>query len=173
MGESATTLAPSTTVDRGHEQTDVAVRPLLMFLAGLTLSLIVVAVFVAWMFNYFLADLQRIDQRGGHTQTATEFAPEAPRLQVSPQLDLDRMHRRDEQRLHAVEWVDRAGRIARIPIEEAVSLVLKRGLPQWPKAEVGVPQPNTETPPVQIPTGANKSQSQAAEIDADAGGPPP
>lgn len=53
----------------------------------------------------------------------------APRLQVWPNEELIRFQNEQQKQLEALEWVDRGGGVARVPIETAMSLLLERGLP--------------------------------------------
>lgn len=66
----------------------------------------------------------------GHIADAPQ--PPAPRLQVSPQTDLARLHARDDRQLGSFGWVDREGRIARMPIDRAMKLLVERGWPSTP-----------------------------------------
>jgi hypothetical protein len=67
--------------------------------------------------------------------------PPAPNLQPDPLRDIDRMHEREEGVLTTYGWVDQDARIARIPVERAMALVLERGLPATPAQGSGVPAP--------------------------------
>lgn len=49
-----------------------------------------------------------------------------PALQISPARDLQDLRAREERLLHSTEWIDRNARVARIPIEQAMSLLAKR-----------------------------------------------
>lgn len=55
--------------------------------------------------------------------------PPGPRLQVSPQMDLQAFRAREDAELHTYGWIDRTAGVVRIPIERAMDLVLQRGLP--------------------------------------------
>jgi hypothetical protein len=61
-----------------------------------------------------------------------ERQPPAPRLQVDPKLDLDRLRAEEYARLTTYGWADRERRIVRIPIERAMELLAERGLAGWP-----------------------------------------
>lgn len=58
--------------------------------------------------------------------------PPEPRLQVGPQVDLDRLHARESDQLATFGWVDRDKQIAHMPIEQAMKLLAERGLAGWP-----------------------------------------
>ena len=52
-----------------------------------------------------------------------------PALQVFPGRDLKEMRATEDRQLHRYQWVDPAAGIASIPIERAMDLIVKRGLP--------------------------------------------
>lgn len=56
-------------------------------------------------------------------------APPSTRLQVDPEGELVLLRREMAKRLHGYGWVDQPGGTIHIPIEEAMALVLERGLP--------------------------------------------
>jgi hypothetical protein len=68
--------------------------------------------------------------------------PPAPRLQVHPKADLDRLRAEEHDRLTTYGWADRERRVARIPIERAMQLLAERGLAGWPS----LPPPTQTTP---------------------------
>ena len=51
------------------------------------------------------------------------------RLQTAPARDLAVLRAREDRELHGTEWLDRQAGIARIPIEQAMALLLKRSRP--------------------------------------------
>ncbi|HYA17608.1 MAG TPA: hypothetical protein VEF06_09090, partial [Bryobacteraceae bacterium] len=55
--------------------------------------------------------------------------PPEPRLQAAPRVELHEMLTDENEILTGYAWVDPAKNIVRIPIEEAMDLVAKRGLP--------------------------------------------
>lgn len=56
-----------------------------------------------------------------------------PRLQVDPQADLARFRRDEDKHLNGYAWSDNQRQTAHIPIDRAMSLLVKRGLPGWPR----------------------------------------
>jgi hypothetical protein len=62
--------------------------------------------------------------------TTQAQAPPEPRLQPDPVHDVERMRAAEEQRLHSYGWVDKEKGVAHIPIEQAMELVVRRGLPR-------------------------------------------
>jgi hypothetical protein len=52
-----------------------------------------------------------------------------PRLQTDPAQDLERLRQAENDALNNYGWVDRSRGIVRVPIDRAMELLLKRGLP--------------------------------------------
>ncbi len=123
------TLAPS-----HHEESDVDIRGILIFAAGLVAVMIVIGFIVWGLFASFSA---REDAAGG----APEFplavsrehrVPPEPRLQTNPREDLRELRDAEQETLTTYSWVDRNAGIVRIPIDEAITLTIQRGLPSRP-----------------------------------------
>lgn len=74
-----------TNPDVAHEESDVAVRPLLWFVGGLTLFTILVCVAVLIMFTYFLKREQSQELTASPlARQGEERLPPEPRLQLAP-----------------------------------------------------------------------------------------
>ena len=58
--------------------------------------------------------------------------PPEPRLQVTPKVDLREFVAAEDAALISYKWLDQTHTVARIPIEDAISAVAKRGLPFKP-----------------------------------------
>ena len=100
---------------------DVKLRPVLA--AGgaiaLAIALAIVAVFL------LLRDWQLAPQADRVPAPAGVALP-APALQSAPQDDLASYRAEKERELHTLAWVDRSRGIARIPVEDAMALMLQR-----------------------------------------------
>ncbi|MBA3485441.1 MAG: hypothetical protein H0T51_26905 [Pirellulales bacterium] len=131
MGEPLREPQDPPTTDRGYEHSDVAIRPLVIFLAGLTLSLIVVSGIVAALFFLFESEAEEVDPVPSPLAQANQPIP-GPILQVMPKQDLNEFRDREQRQLDATEWIDQPRGIARIPLEHAMDLTAKNGLPNWP-----------------------------------------
>ena len=114
-----------------HEESDVNIRAIFGFGAGLLTLGAVIYVVVWLLFAYF-------DRREDSAASARTYPlavgqenrlPPEPRLQVNPRQDLKDLRTSEEERLNSYQWVDRNGGVVRIPIEEAMRLTLERGLP--------------------------------------------
>lgn len=113
-----------------HEESDVNIRAIFGFGAGLATALIAVSLIVWLLFVY-------MDRREAR-QTAPAYPlaggqeirlPPEPRLQKTPREDLRAFRAREDDLLSRYHWADKQAGIVRIPIEEAMKLTLQRGLP--------------------------------------------
>lgn len=116
-------------VEVHHEESDVNIRAIFGFGAGLVAVAIVVHVAILLLFNF-------LDSRARQQVAATyplavgqeDRRPE-PRLQEHPREDLSALREREEKVLTSYGWVDQNAGVARIPINRAMELTLQRGLP--------------------------------------------
>jgi hypothetical protein len=133
MGEPLRRPQDPPTTNRGYEHSDVAIRPLVIFLTGLALSLIVVSGIVAALFFLFEREAEEVDPVPSPLAEAEQPIP-GPLLQVMPRQDLDEFREREQRQLDATLWIDEPRGIARIPLEQAMEFTAKNGLPNWPAA---------------------------------------
>ena len=113
-----------------HETTDVDFRGILAFGVGLIVVGILTA-FVVWvLFKYFDArEARRVVPEYPLAATQEKREPPEPRLQTNPREDMEELRRQEDQILNSYGWVDKNAGVARIPIEEAMKIVVQRGLP--------------------------------------------
>jgi len=113
-----------------HESSDVNIRGIFGFAAGLLVVAVVIHVLIYVLFGYF--------QRREDVKTVAEYPlaaaqrdrqPPEPRLQTNPRQDLADLRANEEQQLTGYGWVDKNAGIVRIPIDAAMKLTLERGLP--------------------------------------------
>jgi hypothetical protein len=113
-----------------HEESDVNVSAIIRWggtLAGVTLSALA---FLVWLQGMYMRAPEQV-QQARYPMAAErrgELPPE-PRLQDSPQQDLRALRAKQLALLTQYGWVNEESGIARIPIEEAMRLVVERGLP--------------------------------------------
>ena len=115
--------------DVAHEHSDVNVRSLLMFAAGL--AAVVIFAFVA-MRGLFLA-LEGMAAKNDpvlspHAIPAGQLPPE-PRLLLNEPANLAKQRHMEAEGLNTYGWENQGAGIARLPIEEAKKLLLQRGVP--------------------------------------------
>jgi hypothetical protein len=63
----------------------------------------------------------------------------APRLQPSPQADMQKFYREELKRLNSTGWVDKAHGVVHIPITDAMRKVAQEGVSGWPTAPAQPP----------------------------------
>ena len=110
----------------GHEQSDVSIRPLVMFGVGLFLSVGLALLAMHWLGGYF-ATHQPKPAVEPSPLADTRQIPPPPRLQVSPPQDLRTMRAAEDAVLNSYGWVDRDAGVVRIPIDRALELAVEHG----------------------------------------------
>ena len=119
--------------DTAHEHSDINVRAIIWFVV--VLAVIVLAVDVAMYGLFKLLDHMEV-------KNAPVVSPLAlpadqplgpPGLQTTPWTDLKHFRAEQLAHLHGYGWVDEPGGVARIPIDKAKELLLKKGLPVRPE----------------------------------------
>jgi hypothetical protein len=125
----------------GYEHRDTDVPTLLKFGMWLALILVVVMLGMWGMFSYFGKTQQLGPPASPFESADVRVLPPAPRLQVTPVLDLNKYRDGQRQELESYGWVDQENGVLRIPIERAMDLVLERGL----AAEKAPGNPNAPT----------------------------
>jgi hypothetical protein len=115
-------------MNSAHEQQDADVISL--FLIAIITFVTVALIFLSiWAFMRFLALKETAREKPPGRVAETTSAFPAPRLQVQPAADLERLRAREQAWLNSYGWVDRSNDIAHIPIDRAMQLILERGLP--------------------------------------------
>lgn len=119
-----------------HETSDVNIRGILLFAAGLIVAGILINLLVWVLFEYFSArEARRVPREYPLAATQEMRVPPEPRLQPvapewrTPRQDLEALRTKDRNVLTTYGWVDRNTGVVRIPIDEAMKLVVQRGLP--------------------------------------------
>lgn len=111
------------------ETRDVRARAILKFAVYLFLATIAVLFLMQRLYVAFARFEASRQPPPPIMQTAPNRQPPLPRLQERPPLDLEAMHKSEDAALSSYGWVDPQAGIVRIPIDEAMRLVVERGLP--------------------------------------------
>jgi hypothetical protein len=128
-----TTKNPHENPQVSHERKDVNVFQITAFGIGLLISTIVV-VFAMWaLFDFFYS---REDKKNAPNPPAmmTERLklPPEPRLQAEPKIELKELRQDEDTILNNFGWIDPNKGIVRIPIDQAIDIVARKGLPSKP-----------------------------------------
>ena len=113
---------------RGHESSDVPVRPLLGSLAVLATGCLLALWLMRVMFQAFDASARARDLPG-HVLAEEHQVPPPPKLEASPQADNEDSEQVEREVLASFAWIDRDAGVVRVPVERALELVLQEGLP--------------------------------------------
>lgn len=108
-----------------HEHTDVDLRRISYWGAGLSLLVILILAFLVWLFDAFSG---RETRQGRAPQGIPRSAPQtqAPRLQISPRADMAQMRAAEDKLLNSYGWIDKEKGVVRIPIERAMETYVQR-----------------------------------------------
>jgi len=114
-----------------HARSDVSVYGISVFGVGLLLFAAIMYLIIGGLFDYFARRAAQRDRLPpfSASRAVGEARPPEPRLQVSPREDLQTLHAAEDAVLNQYGWVDRQAQIVRVPIERAMQMLAKRGLP--------------------------------------------
>ena len=112
-----------------HEESDVNVRAILGFGAGLLAVGVVIQLLMGFLFSVYTKQAARVPRAFPLSAEYQQQPPPEPRLQAHPEEDMRQFRAQEDAILHGYDWIDKSSGIARIPIEEAMKIVVQRGLP--------------------------------------------
>jgi hypothetical protein len=127
---------PPINADVAFERSDIDTRTILSYLFYLALS--VVAAFIASVFIFRFTSKMAADSDTPmapvHRNIGPTMPPEpmlqgVPGHETDPQLDLRLKRAADEAANEKYDWTDKQAGIARIPVEEAMKIIVSKGLP--------------------------------------------
>lgn len=110
-----------------HEDSDVNVRAILGFGVALAVLALAAQVFLWWLQGTYQRQTERAQTRAYPLAAAQK--DERPPVQDNPQRDMRELRAKQEALLKDYAWVNRDAGIARIPVEDAMRIVVQRGLP--------------------------------------------
>ncbi len=116
---------------RGHEDRDVSLRPIVIASLGLAALILVAVAAMRLLFVYNLDRTAKLSEPANPLAVASgERLPPEPRLLPHPVEQLQQLRAEEKSTLESYGWVDRSKGVVRIPVERAMELVAKRGLPK-------------------------------------------
>ena len=123
----------------GYETTDISVRGIGWLGVGFVILAIVGAA-VLWLAFNRLAFLLTPAPATSPLATIPQVPP-GPQLQLNPTVDLQGMLASEQNLLTKYAWVNQQQGVVRIPIDQAMKLILQRGLPTRPNAGLPATDP--------------------------------
>jgi hypothetical protein len=116
-----------------HERGDADVFTITKYGIGLAIGVVVV-VFLMWgMFDWFYArESDKPVALSSQILKERPTAPPEPRLQSRPKMDLRELRESEETALSSYGWINPDAGTVRIPIDQAIDMVAKKGLPSKP-----------------------------------------
>ncbi|MCU1343575.1 MAG: hypothetical protein JWN92_2998 [Candidatus Acidoferrum typicum] len=116
----------------GYETRDANVRGVFGFLVVLSIVLIFTAIVCWGVFKYYSASRASLTPTSPFSNTRQ--LPAGPQLQVNPRQDLLNFRAQQEQSLESYSWENKDDGTVRVPIERAMEMLLKQGVPVAPGA---------------------------------------
>jgi hypothetical protein len=110
--------------------TEIDSRAIGMFGVYLTVGVVVVAILMWALFRDFKMREEAADLPGSPlADHSRPHLPPEPRLQTTPELDLQAYLAAERQRVAGYGWVDEKAGLVHVPVDRAIDLVLERGFP--------------------------------------------
>ena len=113
-----------------HEESDVNVSAIIRYGIGLLVIAAFLHVFLWWLQGTYSRQSQRAQtQMYPLAAGQQDRLPPSPRFQENPQQELQDMLTKQKALLEGYGWLSKDEGIARIPIEDAMKMVVERGVP--------------------------------------------
>jgi hypothetical protein len=134
----------------GYETRDANTGGVYNFLVGMGIVLVVTGLVCWGMFRFFTA--HEVDPAATDSPfSESRQLPLGPQLQVTPREDLLKFRDGQEKSLETYTWVNRTAGTVQVPIELAMELLVKKGVPVQ-----GAPQAQSADATKQSPEGSEK-----------------
>jgi hypothetical protein len=119
-----------------YEHTDASVPVIVRFLVWLAISAVVIHVGLGLLYALLIQRAEEVGEaRYPLAATQGELLPPTPRLQQFPGKEFYQFRVGEEAFLEGYGWMNKEAGIAHIPIEDAMLLIVERGLPSRAPAE--------------------------------------
>jgi hypothetical protein len=120
---------------------ELSKRVLFGFVFGLALLVLLTILAMRGFFGLLVGDLERQDPAPSPIAEANlRQLPPEPRLEVHPTLALQELRAREDSILLSYGWEDREAGVARIPVERAMEIIARDGVPAWPAVDPAAEQ---------------------------------
>jgi hypothetical protein len=127
--------------DVSFEERDVQASTIYGYLFTLGLAVVISALICVYILRFTLRYAASTDTPPPPSREALgkdRVLPPEPRLQgvpghqTDPQADLRKKIQEDSEANEKLEWIDKSGGIAQIPVKDAMKIVAEKGLPVGP-----------------------------------------
>lgn len=131
-----------TSVEAGHEKSDVSIGAIVKFGIGLTVAAVVIHVGLWGLFELLEArEAKRDRPLPALAAAGLRRTPPEPRLEPDALLPRRRMDAEETRVLTTYGWVDRGTGVVRVPIDRAMDLLVERGIPPSKPMAPSTPTP--------------------------------
>ena len=148
MAEHGHKQTPEGTSDPTYQDRDIQLGVIAVSLIAMLLIVIVSMLGVRSLFRAYESGMYEPAAAAVAVPFETE-RPQGPILQVFEARDLAAHRAYEDSQLHDLSWVNHSNGVARIPIEDALRIVARQGLPVRDAA--GAAAPVAVAPPVAAP----------------------
>ncbi len=151
---------------RGHEPDTLRVGGIVGFAVGLVVVILAVLVVPALLLRDFAQKEQQAKALAPAHFVDLSPAFPAPCLQAMPSAEWLKLKREADQRLKSYGWIDRRAGFAHIPIDRALEIIAKSGIPPSELPNPAAPRPaaRAESPKPQAGSSPNaKPESKREE----------
>jgi hypothetical protein len=129
----------------GYETRDANAGGVFKFLAALGIVLLATALICWGLFRFFSG--HAVNPGASTSPFAdTRQLPLGPQLQVNPREDWLKFRNEQEKSLETYAWENRTAGIVRVPIEEAMDLLVKKGVPAQAAPQAPPPDAKQQAP---------------------------
>jgi hypothetical protein len=112
----------------GYEITDLKPGAIVLFGIGLVIAMVLAVIVTTLFMRYQTFQHARRETPVPRLAREREAAPE-PRLQVDANKELRQMRAAEDAALSGYGWVDKDAGIVKIPVDRAMEVLAKKGLP--------------------------------------------
>lgn len=116
-----------------HEENVIQLTPVVIF--AVVMILVSIATFVTVKIIQHTFDINWARSEAPVSSLSQSPMPPTPMLQVSSGQDLIELRAKEQAALTSYRWVDEKNGVVAIPVQEAMALLAKRGLPTRDQAK--------------------------------------
>ena len=112
-----------------YEERDINARDVLLIATGVLICTIGIVCVLYLLFSYMRNLKAQESPPTSPTARRVYQLPPEPRIQESPAFDYESMHDEAEWELNHYQWIDKQKGTVAIPIDRAIDILSKRGIP--------------------------------------------